>query len=311
MKDSFGRQIDYLRLSVTDRCNLRCIYCHDGYFVKAPRQDVITAEEISLLISYLKKRGLKEVKLTGGEPLLRADLTQIIKNLVDLGLGVSLTTNATMLADKAESLFEAGLRRINIGLDCLNGPLFQKVTGSNSFDEAMEGLNKTIEVGFSPVKINVVLIQGLNDNVRPWLELIKEKEVVVRFVEVMPFVNGFKLVNNSWLKEEITKVAALEPVIIKGSGPAKHYSLAGYKGNIGFVSSRSSSFCEGCNRLRVDVFGRIRNCLFSQEKFDFLSIARNGCSEEKIGRLIDDILLSKPESNEGLIPEENMCVIGG
>lgn len=316
MKDRYGRTIDYLRLSVTDRCNLHCVYCQNGRNGYRKFADMMSAQEIVLLVKHLKKKGLKRVKITGGEPLLRKDIGHIIRRIAHIQVEVSLTTNGVLLADKAETLFNAGLRRLNVGLDCLDRRLFEKITGSNKLGKVMEGLEAALEVGFNPVKVNVVLIKGLNEEIEPWLNLVKKKNVTVRFIELMPVgVVGdgsvYRTVPSSEIIQKVNKFGELMPVQLEGGGPAKHYHIKGFKGNIGFISSKTDNFCKDCNRLRTNAFGQLRNCLFSPETFDFLKLARNGYSEAKLTKLLDYVLAGKPKNNKGLRPVEDMCQIGG
>ena len=311
MQDTFGRNIDYIRLSVIDRCNLRCIYCHDGCYEKMPPDSIMSYEEIIIIVKHLIKRGLKAVRITGGEPLVRKDISFIVAKLVALGIDVSLTTNGTMLHEKAEDLAAAGLRRINIGIDCLDKGLFAKITGFEKLDKVISGINKSIEVGFDPIKINVVLIEGLNDDIEPWIKFAKENPVTVRFIEVMPFVNGFKPVKNDYIFKRLEKIGDPKEISLTGRGPAKHFSFEGFKGNIGLISSVNESFCDSCTRLRVNAQGQLRGCLYSSHTHDYLSLVRNGFSDEKLRRLVDEVLESKPKDKNGLQPVENMCQIGG
>ncbi len=311
MKDNFGRQINYLRLSVIDYCNLRCVYCHNKTHKKLPSNSFMKYEEMLVLVKHMKERGLKNVKITGGEPLVRKNLSFLIDGLVNLGINVSLTTNGTLLADKAQELYAAGLRRINIGIDCLDQGLFQKITGCDEYYSALKGIEKAVEVGFSPIKINVVLIKGLNEDIDSWLNFAKENDVTVRFIEVMPFVNGFKPVDNAELKRLVNSRFHLTEIPIEGNGPAKHYNPDSFKGNIGFISPKSESFCDNCSRLRINARGQLRSCLFSSQTFDCLPVIRNGFSSVKLNQLIDNALVHKPEDKEGLVPVEDMCQIGG
>ncbi len=311
MQDTFGRNIDYIRLSIIDRCNLRCIYCHDGCYEKMPPDSIISYEEIIIIVAHLIKRGLKAVRITGGEPLMRKDIAFIVAKLVALGIDVSLTTNGTLLYEKAEELAEAGLKRINIGIDCLDKGLFAKITGHEEFDKVINGINKSIEVGFDPIKINVVLVEGLNDDIEPWIRFAKKNPVTVRFIEVMPIVNGFKPVKNDYIMRRLEKIGEPKEISLTGRGPAKHFSFTGFKGNIGLISSVNESFCESCTRLRLNARGQLRGCLYSSRTHDYLSLVRNGFSEEKLSRLIDEVLKNKPKDKNGLQPVENMCQIGG
>ncbi len=311
MKDKFGRKIDYLRLSITDRCNLRCIYCHNGEFEKVEPSSVISYEEIFALVSHLKNKGLRAVKITGGEPLLRKDITYCIEKLVEMDLEVSLTTNGTLLNEKAAELYEAGLRRINIGIDCLEKSLFSKLTGADLYQKAVDGLNKSLEVGFDPVKINVVLIKGLNEEIDPWLKLAAEKEVCIRFIEVMPFVNGHKPVRCNEIKTRLKEMGKIKEISIQGRGPAEYFKVEGFRGTFGFISPVSSSFCSDCSRLRLNAQGQLRSCLFSPKTFNIRKVLRVDYSKEKLDSLIEEVLAKKPIDNKGLEPVENMCQIGG
>lgn len=311
MIDKFGRKIDYLRLSVIDKCNLRCSYCHDGNYDKMPASSIISYEEILVLVKVLQKRGLKHIKITGGEPLLRKNIDYFISELDSLGLDISLTTNGVFFDSMAQKLKSAGLRKITFGLDSLDPQTFSTITGSDLLPEVMKGINKAIELQFDPIKINVVLLKDINEDIKPWVDFVRNHDVVVRFVEVMPFVNGNEPISNVIIKEEIEKITKLEEINVEGNGPAIHYKSRELKGSFGFISPQSDSFCHDCSRIRLNAQGKIRACLFENETFDFLKLVRNGYTEEKLFLLLNNVLENKPENKKDLKPKENMCQIGG
>lgn len=312
--DGNGRPVRYLRVSVTDRCNLRCRYCTPSEeFVSLSHDQIISYEEIQRLAAILAPRGVSSVRITGGEPLVRKHLGRLVRSLSDTPgiMDISLTTNGYLLGDLAGSLKEAGLSRVNISLDSLREDRFAWITGPNG-EGGSGGLNRVLggveaagRSGLSPVKINAVLMRGFNDDeLEEFAALTKDRDYEVRFIEFMPMSpEGF------WGPEKVVTAAEvigrLETVhgsLIplgrgKGSGPAVRYQVPGYRGTVGFITPVSQHFCIECNRIRITADGRIRTCLFSDNEMDLLEPLRSGASDEQILAIIQRALEGKPEGH--------------
>jgi cyclic pyranopterin phosphate synthase len=303
-KDNFQRKIDYLRVSVTDRCNLRCVYCmpEDGV-PNIPHSSIMRFEEIELLIRAAISIGFTKVRLTGGEPLVRkgiCNLVEIIRQIEGLG-DLSLTTNGTLLSDKAKELKEAGLDRVNISLDTLRPERFYEITRRDLFYKVIDGIDAALEARLDPVKINVVLIHGTNDDeIDDFVEITREKPISVRFIEFMPISHMSewtrkKVIPSSDLKSEIQKKYELIPISDnKGSGPSQDFRVKGFSGSVGFITPVTEVFCERCNRIRVTSNGRIRSCLFSDEEHDILPLLRDGRDLDEIADQIKKSISKKP-----------------
>ncbi|MGM0438595.1 MAG: GTP 3',8-cyclase MoaA [Bacillota bacterium] len=265
--DNRGRKINYLRISVTDRCNLRCKYCmpEEGIEFKK-HDDILRYEQIIKIVKIGKKLGIKKVRITGGEPLVRKDLPELIAGLNDLDLeDISLTTNGVLLAEQAADLKEAGLDRVNISLDTLQKDKYKKITRRDRFEDVMSGIEAAYDFDFKPVKLNVVLMKGINDDeLFDFAKLSINKPLHVRFIEYMPLgeeINGAEYYEMKKAKEKITKEFQLENTEIEGNGPANYYKISGSKGSIGFISPISEHFCSECNRFRLTADGKFRPCL--------------------------------------------------
>ncbi|HHU50237.1 MAG TPA: GTP 3',8-cyclase MoaA [Firmicutes bacterium] len=275
LRDSFGRRHNYLRVSVTDRCNLRCAYCMGPEGVEwLPREQILSYEEIVKVVKVAVALGIDRVRLTGGEPLTRKDLSLLISELSRIrGIqDLSMTTNGLLLPEQAQSLRRAGLQRVNISLDSLNPATYRRVTGGGDLQQALAGIEAALEAGLNPVKINVVLLRGVNDHEVPdFIRLATEKELQIRFIEYMPVGVGkmeqaesFFPVSAALEAAAAYELSPTEKVI--GTGPAKMYKLAGGAGAVGFIPSISEDFCAGCNRLRLTADGFLKPCLFWQDE---------------------------------------------
>lgn len=305
-RDGYNRKIDYLRISVTDRCNLRCTYCmpEEGMPLVS-HNDIMRFEEIELLVRAAVSIGFTKVRLTGGEPLVRrgiADLIRIIKG-IDGIKDLSLTTNGVLLEDMAEELSESGIERINISLDTLKPERFREITRRNVFDKVMRGIDKALSVGMDPVKLNMVMIKGINDDeVIDFVELTKDRPLSVRFIEFMPTSqsadwNDEKVISLKSLISEIEKVYKLTPYQERlGAGPSVYYRAGNFEGTVGFITPVTRHFCENCNRIRVTSDGRIRTCLFSDVESDILPLLRGKKDVDlsDIGDFIKKTLETKP-----------------
>ena len=316
--------LDYLRLSITDLCNLNCIYCTPLKKADFLSHDqVLRYEEIARLVKILIEAGIRKVRITGGEPLIKKNVVELVSMLSGLkGLEeLSMTTNGVLLKNYAKQLKDSGLGRINISIDTLNKTRFKKITGKDLFDEVWQGIESAIESGLSPVKLNVVPLRGFNeDEIIDFVRLTFSYPLIVRFIEFFHTnPRSQRMIDSLMPAEEVKKkivchFGGLFPASgIKGNGPAVNLSLTGAIGAIGFINGSTSSFCAHCNRIRVDCAGRIYPCLYSGYTYDTRLLLRNGSSDSKILNQITGILKSKPqftkESNGNRAIE--MSTVGG
>lgn len=320
LTDRFGRRITYLRVSVTDRCNLRCVYCSQKEaFSWLPHEEILSYEELFEVLQVAVEIGFKRFRITGGEPLVRRGIVSFIRRLTGLsGLeDLALTTNGTLLADVAKDLKEAGLKRVNISLDTLRPKRFEEITGRPYLSRVLHGIEKALEVGLSPVKINVVVIRGLNDDEIPELaRLSLDRPLEVRFIEFMPVGEGALWEESRFLPlEEIKKrllaLGELEPASSFGGGPAETFAFPGAQGKVGFISAMSHHFCDRCNRLRLTADGRLRPCLFSDTEIDLKSLLRRPHTLEEVKATLEEAVLAKPHDRLQRFPHRLMRSIGG
>ena len=308
LSDNIGRKVSYLRISVTDRCNLRCRYCvPEEQFPLLNHQDILGYEEILTVIRALAPIGIDKVRLTGGEPLVRKNLDQLIGWINDINgiRDISLTTNGVLLAEKGRLFRDAGLSRINISLDTLKPDKFFYITRRNYFSQVMNGIETALSLGFYPVKINVVAIRGFNDDeIIDFAALAERLPVHVRFIEYMPIGSdtGWQVdqfIPVSEIRRQIEEVyGLLSPVPADDfAGPAKVFFLAGGQGRIGFIGALSDHFCDRCNRVRITADGRLRPCLLADIEFDLKSRLRHGADAEEIRALFFEAMARKPKSH--------------
>lgn len=316
--DPRGRRIDYLRISITDRCNFRCIYCQSkGPFKFLPHEEILTFEEIESIVRVGVKLGVKLVRLTGGEPLLRKGIVELVARLAKIpGLeDLSLTTNGYFLSELVKPLKEAGLKRINLSLDTLSEEKFSELTGGFSLKKVMEGLYLSLSEGFTAVKINSVIIRGFNDEECEELaKLSIELPVEVRFIEFMPVGKNSlwdesRVVPISEIKERVERLGKLWPTEKVGKGPAAVFRFEGAKGKVGFISPLSSHFCGTCNRLRITADGRLRPCLFSDEEINLKDYLRG--KKDSLEEAFREALRIKPEIGVKASTQRPMRAIGG
>jgi cyclic pyranopterin phosphate synthase len=301
--DDYNRVIDYVRISVTDRCNLRCRYCIDGDFPFIPHAEVLSYEEIIRFVRICASMGVKKVRLTGGEPLTRKGLPHLLKELGGIeGIAdISLTTNAVLLADNLEELKAAGLKRINISLDTLRKDRFAWIACVDAFDRVIEGIKKATYSGLNPVKINTVIIKGFNDDeILDFVRIARKWDHEIRFIEFMPFGDtslwkSTDIITSKQIEDTIRQKFELVPSMRRGKGPAKVYDIVGGSGRIGFISPVSSHICAECNRIRLTSNGMIRPCLFSEVEYDVKSLLRSGKNDEEIKEFIVNVVKVKPE----------------
>lgn len=324
--DPYGRKIDYLRVSITDRCNLRCFYCvPSGPPDLLERSELLSFEEILRVIRVAATLGVVKVRLTGGEPLVRRNVCDLVRKVNDIpGIAeVSLTTNGVLLKQMGRSLFEAGLRRINVSLDTMNPEKFNTITGRDLYHQVWEGITEAESVGFRPLKINVVVVRGVNDDeVGDFAQLAMEEPYAIRFIEYMPIgnpatQNGSRFVSIEAIKQRLEAFGRLFSVPSRAlAGPALRYRYAWGRGEIGLIGAVSSHFCHSCNRLRLTSDGRIRPCLFSDRETDVKGFLRMPASDAEIAGVIRRAVVGKPKSrtmdNESCrITRRGMSAIGG
>lgn len=305
-------KVDYLRISLIDKCNFRCQYCmpNDAKLSYILTSELLTKSELlTLLKEVFIPLGFTKFRLTGGEPLLRQDITEIITEIVSLPetKDLSLTTNAYLLEEKAESLFLAGLKRINISLDSLNANTFDRIIGNNSksrWQKTWNGILKAYEVGFNPLKLNVVIIPDINNHeILDLAELTINKNWHVRFIEFMPIGNSQLFGEKAWIpsseiREKIKNKWGLQEANITGNGPADVFKIPHSKGTLGFISQMSECFCDRCNRIRLSADGWLRPCLLNETgQIDLKKALRQGVNMAEIREKVAQLLLIKPDIN--------------
>lgn len=324
IRDSFERKIDYLRVSITDRCNLHCVYCSpERRATHFSASELLTAGEISRFVRIARGHGLRKVRITGGEPLLRKDVTEIISSVKALGIrDVSLTTNGVLLAGMARKLRAAGLDRVNISLDTLNPARYAEMTGGGDMRLVWRAIEEAEAAGLSPVKINVVPIRGINDDeAADFASLTLERDMHIRFIEYMPVgrtsicLKG-ACVKKDELMERISALGRLVRLPFRGKGPSRNYRLEGARGILGFISPVSEHFCDHCNRLRLTPSGKIRPCLLSEIEVDIRTPLRRGITDGELEALFVKAVAVKPRGHclvEGHLLTElpSMSEMGG
>jgi len=326
MIDQFGREINYLRVSITDRCNLRCRYCMPEEGVdKLEHRTILSLEEMARLVGVAVKAGIRKVRLTGGEPLVRRNVVQLVNyigNLPEID-DLALTTNGVLYAPMAQDLRQAGLNRLNFSLDSLNAERFHYMTRGGNLTTVMASIFKALELGMHPVKINTVVIRGFNDDeVLDFARLATEYPLHVRFIEFMPigdlhYWNRERMINSSEIKGIIESSYQLESIKrVPGNGPAKYYNIRGGQGSLGFITPMSNHFCTECNRIRLTADGGLRACLHDYHEIDLKTPLRSGASDEELLALFAGCVQAKPsrhQMNAGWGPdnERKMYQIGG
>ncbi|MCF8018921.1 MAG: GTP 3',8-cyclase MoaA [Vallitaleaceae bacterium] len=318
MIDSYGRKINYLRLSVTDRCNLRCQYCMpENGIEKMEHKDILSIEEMDAIVGIFAKMGITKIRLTGGEPLVRGGILTLIEKIkahTEIK-EVALTTNGLLLKDMAQDLKDSGLDRVNISVDSLDPEKFSRMTRGGHLDDLLAGIKEAKRVGLTPIKLNVVLIGGFNDDEIPdFVAMTKEEAIDVRFIELMPIGEVARWSKNNFLANQtvLEQVPELTPVEEEDpSSPAKYYRLPGGKGKIGLISPITCKFCEDCNRIRLTPEGKLKYCLHSDEEFDLKKALDEGVDLSKY--IIESIRKKPKEHNleNGKSILRNMVQIGG
>ncbi len=311
LTDGFGRKHNYLRISLLEKCNLRCTYCMpaDGIAL-SPKASLMTAEEIFAIAQTFVKNGVDKIRLTGGEPLLRKDFPEIVSKLSDLNISLSITTNGILIDRHIEVLKQFEVKKINLSLDTLVSSKFHSITLRNQFEKVIDNLHLLLNNDFE-VKVNVVLMKGFNDNeIVDFVKLTQFLPISVRFIEFMPFAGNewdrskmvsqkeiLSLVENVFPSNEIQKLED------EKNFTARTYKIKNFQGNFGIISSITNPFCDSCNRIRLTADGKIKNCLFSNSETDLLTAFRNG---ESITDLISESIQNKKKVRSGMVSVSEM-----
>jgi len=314
MLDSFGRKINYLRISITDRCNLRCVYCY-SQTPHFPKAKLLTYEEILRLCEIFARLGVDYFRITGGEPLMRNNCVEFIASLKSVVKSVTLTTNGVI--NRITELKNANLDGINISLDCMDSELYKKITGIDAFAAVMATISDAVRLGI-PTKINAVILEGVNDHqILPLVKLAEEFPVSVRFIELMPNSSNSKFAGVP--SKKILAIAGANlasPVCVSGAnagnaGPASYYRSGHMQGQIGVISPTDEGFCRSCNRLRLTSTGFLRLCLHHEEGLDLRTLVRSGASNNEISRAITTAVSQKPLNHQGFSQKTDIKKIGG
>lgn len=327
MKDNYGREINYLRISITDKCNLRCQYCMPEGVELMPMSCLLTFEEIRRVCVQASALGIRKIKITGGEPLVRRGAPVLISMLREIdGIDdVTLTTNGVLLKKLLPELIKSGLQSINVSLDTMDRRLYQKITGKDVFPQVIDGILSAIDAGFQ-VKLNTVLLKTYNEE--SWQSIVEFASlhpVDVRFIEIMPIGRG-KTVEGVYKEELLKKIQKKYPLIQKdqnchGNGPADYYKIPGFEGSVGFISAMHGKFCENCNRIRMNAKGELKSCLCYEPSEELRSILRNPRMDEsekdiEIKKRLEKVIDEKPQAHcfdqkDHITETENMISIGG
>ncbi len=325
LRDKFERVIDYMRISITDRCNLRCVYCMPDKGVKLfEHKDILRYEEIVRVVSIAASLGVRKIRITGGEPLIRRNLSFLIASIKTTHAieDISLTTNGVLLEKYAGELADTGLNRVNISLDTLKPDRYSEITRGGDIAPVLKGIEAAEKAGLLPVKINMVPIRYLNDDeIADFARMTLTTPRHVRFIEFMPIGSrdlwsDERYISTDELKKTAEKIAPLTPVRLRKNGPAKYFRFEGAPGVIGFISALTHHFCGDCNRLRLTADGKLRPCLFSETEIDLKPALRKQSSDKEIERLLRLAIQVKPEGHnidqrDDLSSLKNMSRIGG
>ena len=325
LSDSFQRPINYLRISVTDRCNLRCVYCMPAEGVELmSHEDILTYEEIHTVARAAAELGINKVRLTGGEPLVRSGLSELIRMLAQIdGIDdISLTTNGTLLSHCAAELKRAGLQRVNVSLDTLKPDKFSLITRSNlALDDVLAGIEAARSVGLDPVKLNMVVVSGVNDDeILDFTAKTIDEGWHVRFIEFMSLggvgSSNSRFTSVSEMRKRLEQVGELQPCLPDvGNGPARYFRFPNARGTVGFITPVSEHFCFHCNRLRLTADGRLRLCLLAEDEIDLRQSLRGGASSAELKQLIETAVANKPRRHwlgAGRVPHDRFfSQVGG
>ncbi|MFH1867985.1 MAG: GTP 3',8-cyclase MoaA [Candidatus Omnitrophota bacterium] len=311
-----ARKVNYLRLSITDRCNIRCLYCMPkGKDFFLPHHEILSFEEIADAVDILTQNGIEYARITGGEPLLRRDVEVLIKMLRKKGSlkEINMTTNGILLSEKLNLLIKSGLDRLNVSLNTLKRKRYQQIAGVDKFDKVFASVTEAMKAFKFPVKINIVVLKGVNDDeIEEFAAFSLNNNVCVRFIEYFP-VNGgvpsFQFISNFLIKNRIEKIFGnLIFCGPNGSGPSENYKIKDARGEIGFINTRTGFFCEDCNRLRLTAGGRLYPCLFSSFSMDIKDMLRRGAGKDEIKRGLDEVLSKKKVFSKSRIKKYDVAM---
>lgn len=316
--DRFGRTVDYLRISVTDRCDFRCVYCMSEEMTFLPRAQILTLEEIEFIVSAFAELGVKKVRVTGGEPLVRKGVLGLMQHIgqIDSLNELVLTTNGSKLEEMAESLKQAGVKRINISLDTLDKDKFKKITRTGDLDKVLTGIDAAIKVGFEKIKINAVILKNRNHHeVSSLVQYAVDNQIDISFIEEMPLGvvdshdRGEVYYSSDLIKADLAKNFELIEISDQTGGPSVYHQVAGTKTRVGFISPHSANFCSSCNRVRLTVEGRLLLCLGNEHSVDLKRVIRaNPGNIEKLKQTIVDSMQIKPEKHEFDLQEKTVIL---
>ena len=322
LKDSFGRQITDLRVSITDRCNFRCVYCRSGEN-DVPGAERLSFDEYERLVRILIGLGIRKVRVTGGEPLVRPGVAEFLGRLKRLGVAdLSLTTNGYTLAERLDGLLASGLDRINVSLDSLKQERFEAITRTKTFEQVIASIEAAQASRLRPVKVNAVLVRGINDDeVEDFAQFARDMGLIMRFIEFMPLDAGHtwtrdKVITADETYERINARWPLVPVPHERSETARRYRFAEGRGEIGLIAPVTKPFCGACSRLRLTADGKLRTCLFSKEDHDLKHLLHGGADDHEITREIESIVAQKEKGHrinepDFVPPARSMVFIGG
>ncbi len=334
MRDGHGRVIDYLRISLTDRCNFRCIYCmpEDGLSLMS-HDDILRIEEIEAIVRAAVRIGIRSVRLTGGEPLVRKGVVDLVGSLAAMEQidNISLTTNGVLLPQMAGDLKRAGLSRVNISLDTLDADQFTEITRVGQLESTLAGIDAALQTGFNPVKINAVTVRRLNQDFLAFAKMSIDRPLHTRFIEYMPVGSSGGVDGTGWGHEDVIPSEELLQIINEraaaeglpelvpldgkdkplGWGPARYFAFPGAQGTVGFISPLSRHFCSECNRLRLTADGKLRPCLFSDEEIDVRTALHDGGEDAVYECFLQALHLKPDEHHDKVGTERNMSQIGG
>ncbi|ABC76030.1 molybdenum cofactor biosynthesis protein A [Syntrophus aciditrophicus SB] len=326
MLDTYNRNINYLRISVTDRCNLRCRYCMPEEGIsKLDHREILSLEDIVRSVKVAAGVGIRKIRLTGGEPLVRKDIARLIGFISEVPEidDIAMTTNGVLFADMAEQLKAAGLDRVNFSMDTMVSEKFRYISRRDHLADVRKAIFKALELGLEPVKINTVVIRGFNDDeLLDFADLAFDFPLHIRFIEFMPigdllFWKKDRMITSEQIKEKIEQRYELTPTkLVKGSGPARYFKLAGGRGTIGFITPMSHKFCSECNRLRMTADGKLRGCLYDKREIDLKKALQSKPSDEDLKQLFIEAILLKPyehhmDAGWGKDNPRKMSQIGG
>lgn len=312
MLDSYGRKVDYLRISLTDNCNFKCKYCSPEDNLDC-REEKMTTKEIIELIKLFSEIGVKKVRLTGGEPMLRKDIIEIIREIkkIEKIEEITMTSNGFLLVDKLEELKEAGLNRVNLSLDTFEKDKFKAITGKDGLDKVLLAIDKLEELDMTPIKINCVLMKNFNSNeIGDFINFVFDRKIQVRFIELMSMGENVEWGKDKYYSVEDVLKEYKQLKFYREEKIAKIYKIPNSKGSIGFISPNSNKFCSSCNRIRITSEGKLKLCLHSDKEYDLLEVLK----DKKPLESLKNIIGNKPKEhklNEKKYIKKNMVKIGG